>query len=117
VLPAGATVDGPVAAHLGGDSDVAVLDLALRLAAARSRPAVVHGRPGRKLAATVDALRASGLVADDGSSAAGVDVRGGSPDRAPSPRPTLWVQLGRDDGTTRLGELTDRLRTSPTRGN
>jgi len=114
---AGPTADGgPVEAHLGGESDRSVLDVAVRLATARSVPLRIVGQPGRRVAATVQALRAAGLVAD-GDGAAGVQIRSGSPGRETTTVTTLWVQQGRDDGAARLAELIDRLRVGPGGGN
>ncbi len=60
----GAGLDGPVRAHLGTESDRTVLELGLRLSRARGLPLQVEGDPGRRLAATVEALRSSGDVGD-----------------------------------------------------
>ena len=112
-VPDGHTIDGTVVAHFGTDSDRTVLELGLRLARARGQALAVEGNPGRRLASTVEALRAAGLVSDDGRQV-GMEIRGGVPGRVPSASATVWVQIGRDDGVSRLADLIDRLRTSPT---
>ena len=105
---------GPVRAHLGTENDRAVLEVGLRLGLARGQTLEVDGDPGRKLGATLEALRKSGDVAAVSGDDA-LDVRGGAPSRSVETT-TLWVQLGRDDGASRLTELTDRLISSPTAG-
>ena len=109
-----AGTSGAVRAHLGGESDRAVLEIGLRLAQARGQALQVDGDPGRKLAATIQSLRSSGDVVDTTGDPA-LEVRGGAPSRAATTT-TVWVQLGRDDGAARLTELTDRLISSPTTG-
>lgn len=108
------TAGSPVIARFGGAADRVVLEVGLRLARARGAVLQVEGTPTRRLATTVDSLRESGEVVEaDGG--AGLEVRGGAPDRS-STVPTLWVQMGRDDGAARLDELLERLRRSPTSG-
>ena len=114
-LVEGAGLDGPVRAHLGTESDRTVLELGLRLSRARGLPLQVEGDPGRRLTATVEALRSSGDVGT-GEGDVALEIRGGAPGRSAAPVATLWVQMGRDDGAARLTELVDRLRSSPTRG-
>lgn len=105
---------GPVRAHLGTENDRVVLEVGLRLSRSRGQALQLDGDPGRKLAATIEALRGSGdVVAVSGGHA--LEVRGGSPSRSVETT-TVWVQLGRDDGAARLTELTDRLISSPTAG-
>ncbi len=111
----GRGTDGPVRAHLGTESDRAVLELGLRLSRARGRELQVDGDPGRKLAATVAALQASGVVVAGGEDP-GLEIRGGAPGRSVPVAATLWVQMGRDDGASRLAALIDELRSSPTTG-
>jgi hypothetical protein len=111
--PAGAGAGGRVRAQLGGEGERVVLEVAARLAAARGDQLVVAGQAGRRLAATVDGLRAAGLVADDDGRvgvAVGVEVRAGAPGRVRAEMTTLWVQPGRDDDARRLTALVDRLR-------
>lgn len=115
VLADGRGTTGPVRAHLGTANDRAVLEIGLRLSRARRQPLQVEGDTGRKLGAVIAALRNSGDVIDAGRDPA-VEIRGGSPSRGDTSATTLWVQLGRDDGSTRLSELTDRLISSPTVG-
>jgi hypothetical protein len=103
-----------VRAHLGTENDRAVLEVGLRLSRSRGRALEVDGNPGRKLGAVIEALRTSGdVVATSGERA--LEVRGGAPSRSATTT-TVWVQLGRDDGASRLTELTDRLISSPTAG-
>lgn len=110
-----AGTSGPVRAHLGGESDRAVLEIGLRLSRARNQALQVQGDPGRKLAAVIEALRASGDVVDVSGERA-LEIRGGAPGRSSTSATTVWVQMGRDDGAARLSELTDRLISSPTVG-
>jgi hypothetical protein len=107
---------GPVLVHLGGDGERTALEVGLRLAASRGVPLRVDGQPGRRVAGTVDRLRAAGLVGGgdgDGDGAAGLEVRAGMPGRTGSDVATLWVQMGRDDGSERLAALVDRLGHEP----
>lgn len=106
---------GPVRAHLGGESDRTVLEIGLRLSRSRNQALQVAGDPGRKLGALVESLRTAGDVTDVTDDCA-LEVRGGAPGRAGAPTTTVWVQMGRDDGASRLTELTDRLISSPTAG-
>jgi len=105
---------GPVRAHLGGENSRVALEIGLRLSRARTRPLQVEGDPGRKLGAVIEALRTSGDVVDPTGEPA-LEVRGGAPARSATAT-TIWVQVGRDDGAARLSALTDRLISSPTRG-
>lgn len=106
------TTDGDVVAHLvGGSGDAHVLDLGLRLAAARGRPLGLRldGSPARRLSSSLERLRAGGLVVDAPGSLPGLEIRSGEAPGEDAGAPSLEVLAGRDDGLDRLHALIDRL--------
>lgn len=120
-LPEAMTTAGPVTVALSeSNTDRAALDLGLRLAVARGTTLTVTGSPNRRLGGPLDRLAEAGLLLrSPGAEAptAGLTVQAGSPGRTPVTTPTLWVNLGRDDGVDRLRDLIDRLTAStPTEG-
>jgi hypothetical protein len=114
--PGEAALAGPVAVHLRGTADdVHALDLAVRLATARSTALVVvkaSGSPGRKVNAALERLRGAGLVGEP-SGTPSLEVHSGDAPPAADGATALSVRGGRDDGLDRLTALVDRLGHQP----